>query len=361
MKPDRLLVPDDVINKQEYLKWIAFKKNPILTNPYYTTSEGEEINIASLPHRLVQKIKHLSPKEQEIVFEMKTLWNKANMKCNEAKSMAYGKKGKGKRTNSIAVLTDLEADIIELLGRLFTTKEVIEILAKDYDTIVDSNAIMEIRRKFVNEIERKKEEFKNSVTDVRLFNKRPRLEELAWMYSKMKNRYTQLNTNESYMMLLRTLEQIRKESEGDVLNIKGSIEMNVELEIQQQIQIEMLRTLNLKEVVIGRVAARMNYDTTKLINSLHNSYYSKFVTISGDFDPNAQMSFPSNQNYDFNKIQKESAVDAEIVTPEPITETEKMNGDMVKQLFLKNIKDRKKDLENRRDSIAVNVKEESDE
>ena len=43
----------------------------------------------------------------------------------------------------------------------------------------------------------------------------------------------------------------------------------------------------------------MNFDTKKLVAGLHNSYYAKFVDISGEYDEEAEMNYPSNQAYDF--------------------------------------------------------------
>lgn len=349
-KEIEIVIPDEVVNPVEYKKWIALKKHPILSNCIYTTSEGEDINYAMLPHMLQKKINHLAPKEQEAVLELKAKWNVINMRCQDAKAMAFGKKGRyGGRPKEVAsVITPLENDIVELLGRLFTTQEIVKIMADDYGTVIHPDDVREVMKKYVVEVEKKREDFRNKITDVRLYNKRPRLEELAWMYSKMKNRYIALNSTEAYNSMLRTLEQIRKESEGDILNIRGNIEMNVEIEIQQQIQMEMMKTLNLKEIILGRVAARMNYDFTKLVTSLHNSYYSKFITISGDFDPEAGMTYPSQQNYDFNRISLDAAQEAEVTTPEDITDKEKAQADRIREMFLNKIKAQQSELNKRK-------------
>ena len=66
----------------------------------------------------------------------------------------------------------------------------------------------------------------------------------------------------------------------------------------------------------------MNYDTSKLIAGLHNSYYNRFVQISGDYDPGAEMQYPSLVNYDFGEIERRNAEIDDIVEmePEPIQE-----------------------------------------
>jgi hypothetical protein len=167
------------------------------------------------------------------------------------------------------------------------------------------------------------------------------------MYSKMKMRYVSGNSTDSYNAMLRTLEQIRKESEGDVVNINGAIDMNVNVEINAHIQKEILKTINLREIILGRVAARMQYDPMKLIAGLHNSYYAKFVQISGDFDPDEEMQFPSLINYDYNEIERRNAEVDDIVDieAEEVTEQEKQKAQSVKDLFLSKIRKQREEAE----------------
>lgn len=300
-------IPEDVVNVKQYKKMVALQNHPLLRNSIYIASDGSEINFAMLPHRLKKFIEHLSPKEQEHVMELKRQYNVIRAKITSATAAAYGRSGSygglKRQEYEAKRLTPFEEDIVELLGRLFTTTEVVKIMGEDYGIEVEEKEVKRIFKKHITEIERKREEFRNRVTDVRLYSKRPRLEELAWMYGKMKTRYVALNNVESYNAMLRTLEQIRKEAEGDILNINSVLDVNVEVEIQNRIQQEILKTINLKEIILSRVAARMNYDPYKLIAGLHNSYYSKFVVISGDYDPNAAMQYPSAVDYDFTKIE----------------------------------------------------------
>jgi hypothetical protein len=361
MEKNRLInIPEDVVNPKEYKKMFALQQHPVIRNTIYHSSEGDEINIAMLPHRLRKFIEHLSPKEQEHIMELKRQYNVMRAKITNAKAQAYGRAGcyGGKKKEEIALyrLSPFEEDIIELLGRMFTVAEVVKIMGEDYSIIVNEDDVKDILKKHIVEIERKREEFRNRVADVRLYNKRPRLEELAWMYSKMKARYVSLNGIDAYASMLRTLEQIRKEAEGDVININGSMDINVEVTIQNHIQKEIFKTINLKEIILGRVAARMNFDTKKLIAGLHNSYYAKFVDISGDYDPNADMSYPSQSSYDFTMIEKTAGQNNVIdVKSEEITEIEKSSAERAKELFLSKIRKQKQEIESRQagfDAIA---------
>ena len=348
-------IPEDVTNPKEYLKWVAYKQNKVLTQTHIPVSTGEDINIAMLPHRLKKCIEHLSPKEQEYLLEIKSKWNSLNAKANTAKAMAYNRKGRYAgmdKKNRIASIP-FEDDVTELLGKMFTVPEVVRIMGEDNGIAMDEGDVRRVLKKNIVNIERQREEFRNKVVDVRLYNKRPRLEELAWMYSQMRTRYTSLNTMDAFNAMLRVLEQIRKESEGDILNINGVLDINIEVEIQNHIQKEILKTINLKEIILGRVAARMNWDLKKLVAGLHNSYYAKFVNVSGDFDPEAEMSYPSQENYDFNVIQKNAKDDIEDIEAEDVTDVEKEKGESIRNIFLAKIQAQKVELEKRAAAFAA--------
>lgn len=369
----KIEIPEDVINHTAYMKYIAYSQHPVLKNRTIVTSEGEEFDIAILPHYLRDRIKHLSPKEQDIIMAQKHDYNSMLMKKNTYKAQAYGRIGRPKgstnnKTDEQKRYDLLVADVVELFGRMFTINEVIRILGEDNGIQVEEATVKKILRDNIVDIERKREEFRNKVADVRLYNKRPRLEELAWMYSKMKMRYVALNSTEAYNAMLRTLEQLRKEAEGDVLNVRGAIDMNLNVEINAHIQKEILKTINLKEIIIGRIAARMNYDPKKLIAGLHNSFYNKFVPISGDYDPNAEIEYPSLINYDFTEIERRNAERDDIVDiqAEPLDEPQEQKAKSVRELFLAKIRKQKEEMEQRssaytEDMTSIPVREDFEE
>lgn len=351
----KIEIPEGVIDQQQYLKYIALQKHSLLRNPVYVTSEGEEISIKLLPHFLRRQIEHLPPKEQEIILELKSKYNQLQQRCNVAKAVAFGRIGRKKKETDEQLELQrkaeqaLEHDIITLLGRMFSINEVVKILAEDNGLVVTHAQIKDVLARNLVTVERKREEFRNKVTDVRLYNKRPRLEELAWMYSKMKMRYITMNSTDAYNAMLRTLEQLRKEAEGDILSIKGAVDVNLNVELQAHIQKEIIKTINIKEIILGRIAARMNYDTTKLIAGLHNSYYNQFVQISGDFDPNAEMQYPSLINYDFADIERKNAERDDVVDIQAVevTEPEHDKASSVREMFLKKIRAQQAQYESR--------------
>lgn len=352
-----IIIPEGVVDPKQYKKMLALERHPTIRNTIHITSEGKEINIGMLPHMLRKRIEHLAPKEQDDIMELKRKYNVLRAKITTAKSLAFGRAGcyGGKKKGEVKKyqLTPFEEDIMELLGRMFTTTEVVKIMYEDNGIECNEEDVKEVLKKHIVEIERKREEFRNRVSDVRLYNKRPRLEELAWMYGKMKNRYISLNGIEAYNAMIRTLEQIRKEAEGDVLNINGALDVNIEVTIQNHIQKEILKTINLKEIILGRVAARMNFDPKKLVAGLHNSYYAKFVDISGEYDEDAEMNYPSNTAYDFTAIEKTAGREVMDVKAEPVTEKEKSAASNIKDIFLSKIRKQKQEMEARQAGFDV--------
>lgn len=372
----KIEIPEEVVDQKAYIKYTVLMNNPILKNRIIDLSDGGEVNIGLLPHVFKKKIEHLPPKEQEVLLERKQDYMRLLQKKNIALAQAYGNAGRyGGRKNKDGELSyqkkaelALEQDIITLLGRMFSIQEVVKILVEDNGIAVSTEKVKQIMAKNLVTIERAREEFRNKVTDVRLYNKRPRLEELAWMYSKMKMRYIAMNSTDAYNAMLRTLEQIRKEAEGDILNINGAVDVNLSVELQAHIQKEIIKTINIKEIILGRIAARMNYDCKKLIAGLHNSYYNQFVQISGDFDPNAEMQYPSLVNYDFAEIERKNADRDDVVEiqAEPVKEEEHEKASSIRDLFLKKIRAQKEQYESRTSTSVVEeegfeVKEDFDE
>lgn len=350
-------IPTDVVDEVEYKKMIALERHPILHNHIYVSSEGDEIDIATLPHILERKIEHLSMQEQDEIRDMKHKWLAVRGRISAAKAKAYGRSGRyaGKSKDQIVKfqLSPLEHDVVELLGRMFTVNEVVKIMREENGIDVTLDDVKRVLKQHIAEVEKKRDEFRNKIQDVRLYNKRPRLEELSWMYSKMKTRYIALNSMDAYNAMLRTLEQIRKEAEGDVLTINGAVDVNVELTLQKHIQDEIYKTVNLKEIILSRVASRMNYDVHKLISGLHNSYYAKFVHISGDFDENAEMHYPSDTPYDFTKIEQTAEKEVVVMKPEPLKQEEVGKAKSIKELFLAKIRKQQRDIESRTMSNSI--------
>jgi hypothetical protein len=351
-------IPPEITDPVAWKKYLVMKESSTLKRIHVLASDGTEINLMWFPRTLRENIKHLSTSEREEILEMYAARRKVQLTANRLLAVARGsfelarkrrREERGEFDSLNCSDVTLVEDIKELLGKMFTPKEVVRILAESREIQVELEYVQDVLKRFINDIEKRREEFRNRVQDVRLYSKRPRLEELSWMYTQMKTRYKALNSTDAYNAMLRTLEQIRKEAEGDQIFINGAIDVNVETEIRLHIQQTIYKSVNLKEIILGRVAARMNWDLAKLVAGLHNSYYARFMPTNDEYDPQAEMEYPSSMNYDFNRIQHEHAVsgvdEVEDVKAEPLSEQERTSSEAIKQLFLQRIAKQREVLE----------------
>lgn len=359
-------IPSEVVDPVAWKKYLVLKESNTLKRIHLLASDGTEIHLMWFPKKLNETIKHLSTSEQEEIREIYIARRKAQLAANRllatargSYDLAYRRHRQQKAEHDALRMNDvsLAEDIKELLGKMFTPKEVVRILAESREIQVELSYVQDVLKHYITDIEKRREEFRNRVQDVRLYSKRPRLEELSWMYTQMKLRYKALNSTDAYNAMLRTLEQIRKEAEGDQIFINGAIDVNVETEIRLHIQQTIYKSINLKEIILGRVAARMNWSLPKLIAGLHNSYYARFMPANEEYDPEAEMEYPSTMNYDFNRIQHNHAVsgidEVEDVKAEPLTPEERASGEAIKQLFLQRIRQQRETLEGPKQRAAA--------
>lgn len=310
-------IPKDVKDKKKYLQYKALEKHRILTtDKIQVASDGTQVNMAWFPNIMKKKIAHLPANEQEHFLTEKEEYYAINNKLTSLKRQAMGlvhgwaitKSGLGAGDNSITKVK--KAELLEYFGRMFTVDEVVEIVNKDWGIPVQKKTISKFRMKHGKQIEELIEKFKLSHVDMRLGVKRSRLEELTYLYGLQKEKFEETKRNDNYNLLLRTLEQIRKEAEGDRLTIDGKIDVKYEVNIQQHLANEVFKTLNLKEIILSRVAAKMGVNPIKLIHSLNTSYYKKFSNVLGDYNPNEseEALYPSQMNYDFERIGKAQSI-----------------------------------------------------
>ncbi len=361
--------PEDVTDKKAYIKYTKLSKHRILNeDTIQKASDGEDINVAWFPHIVRKKIEHLPLDEQKHFLEEKELYSSINNNATVQKRLAFGlKQGRGAGKDGTPSLLDLRGpEIIEYFGRLFTPQEILKVINQDWGIDFRSvKQLQDFRKRHAKEIAEEVEKFKASHSDVRLAVKRSRLEEYTYLYGQQKEKYENSRSDSSYKLLLDTLEKIRKESEGDRLTIDGKVDINYEQNLQGHLRNEIFKTINLKEIIIGRVAARMGVSPVKLIHSLNNSFYKKFSNVLGDFNPEEgqdEQTFPSQMGYDFERIGKSQRM-WDRLAEDAVIEEEKGNADKdgekaaeIKRLMLEKLKKKKAKLNTAKSTIIADDK-----
>lgn len=329
----------------------------------YKTSEGKVLKITA-PHPVLKKqIKHLPEQEQKKILAFKKNFNSYHTKSGNLFRSSTGCyiKGRSGPDPVMSMISEKKAILLELFGRMFTIDEVVEILKNDWGIqTIRVKALADFYAKNESEISRLKDKHRENFKHLRLTAKTSRIEELTWMYNKLKNRYTLKNSREDHRVLLQTIDSIRKEVEGDRLTIQGSVDMNIQHDVNLHIKNEILKTLPLKEIILGRLSAKLNLQPRDLINDLGKSYYAKMNRMLGEIEDVdfEEIGYPSELTYDFEEIEKKNKQnDLEIKHEEEkrikkeeqerkAEEASKENNESIKQMLLNKLKKKEADTRN---------------
>lgn len=304
-----LVIPEGVKSIPAYKEYITFRESIYARKDriWITKVNKTEINLLATTHivnRVIDKDKKVSPEEKVLILKQHKVFRKLIGELAIFHRKAFALVEKNDENYTPGILDSKKAEIIEYFGRYYSLGEVHKIVTQDWGYNISYESLSRFRSKYINQIEERQTEYKQSYADIRLGYKRSRLDELSYLYVDMKNKYQVTKAAESYRLLLQTIEQIRKEVEGDILMINGKIEIDIEETINVHIQQEILNSLNLKTLILARVAARLNVNPMYLMSRLMNSYYAKF---SGYQKPDRdiyedEIIYPSSFVYDFDEI-----------------------------------------------------------
>ena len=326
------VIPEGVKDVASYKQYKVIASLPIFTTAKtLSLSDGSEIALNQMAHWFKKKIAHLPIAEQEILIEKKNKYNALASKLGSLKSKAFGLN----TSDRDAYLNDHSDLILDLLGRYFSYGEAAKVLQEDHGVEASVGMVERFSKKNIEEVKRRQEQFSATYTDVRLFVKRSRLEELLWLYNNRKDKYSSTGNREDYKLLLQTLEQIRKESEGDIVNVIGNLNVNVEHDIKNHLRQEAMKGMSVKEIILARVAAKQGLDVSKLIQSLNNSYYRRFDNAETvEFE---ETRYPSTEAYDFGAIERKNNMEAkDDMAFKPVIISDK--AQQIKDRFLNKIK-----------------------
>ena len=349
--PKALSLPMGVVDESAYRQYTEIRDSKTLKNVEAQTSDPNvSVNLRATDYVIKKKISHLPKAEQEELLGRASVLRKLTGKMVGFKRKAFNIKNKGSYSMQESLLDSKSAELVEYFGRFFSAKEVHRIVTLEWGMEVNLNTIDAFRKRNMEVVTARQEEYKRDFSDVRLGHKRSRLDELQYLYNHRKAKYESSGSKDDYKLLLTTIDQIRKEVEGDKLTIDGNIQMDVEHTVNMHIQQEVLKTVVINDIVVGRLAAKLGVDSRLLINKLHNSYYSKFT----GFDPTKELAeelpmYPSKFVYNFDELQAQQAVLAEKSKQEkaslpvlPPTKSQEMSD--IKSLLAKRIKAKQKQI-----------------
>lgn len=356
-----VVIPPQARNHGAYMEYIRMH-DKLTSDPdyFYQTSDPELIiNTVANHGTICRLISHLPQDEQQKILTISTRIRSLSAKTAYQKKVAFGttvdrskKKGgdltkDGIQTNRDHSLFYAErgSELLEYFGRYFTLAEVHRIINNEWGYPININTLKQYRIDNIDKINERQAEFKRDFGDIRLGYKKSRLEELSYLYQTRRDLYSNAKKLDDSKELRAILEQVRKEVEGDSLTINGNLHVQHEIRIQQQINEQLMKGLNIKALIVARVAAKLGLDPLILQYKLINSYYAKFTGFK-PADNNIltdEIIYPSALIYDFDQIRIKNAAliaeEAELtedLTP-VIAEEEKSKVIDIKSMIMKKL------------------------
>lgn len=281
-KTNYLINPDLAQDKDKALEYNELAKT-IFEHPhrFYTTSRGDTVNMLIFRNRVRQRMAGLPEEEQEFMEDLWEELHKNFSKLAVLKRHAFKAYG-SKEFDPTAVLEPVKALILELMGQMHSDEEIQEKLAMEGIPTNITN-IKKFRQKHKAQVEKLQDDYEKEWHTIGITRKRARLDQLAYMYNKLKRSFDESKgtTQVPYSKEMREiLNQVKREVEGDSihLTVDGKIDVVTTIQMSQQIT-ELYANINYMALVMARVAARSRVNPLLLQYYLMNSWYARFSGI----------------------------------------------------------------------------------
>lgn len=301
-------VPEGVLNKSAFRKLRTMKESKIFQKKA-TSLKTSDINLIadlnSHTDHLKKTIRKLPESEKKEIMAKKKLLDEARGQMSVLQKKAYGINN---QSLGGSVLDSKEPELIELFGSYHNVPDVHKHLESVWGYKIHINSVYYWYKKHAEEIKIKKDEYRRSYKDVRLVQKKARLEELGYLYNHKKEIYEKTNDPRDFKNLLDVMTLIKGEIENDTISVNVNGKVDVQHQIEVQIKHEITNKLSVMEIIMARVAGRMGTNPVYILNRLQNSVYAKFsgaVKPEGDIYDQEPI-YPSATVYDFDRVKQES-------------------------------------------------------
>lgn len=359
-------IPQAVKDVDAYSKYIKLKNTPTLQRENRmidTSDEGLTVDPMWLPHKISKMIVHLPSDEQDRIMRRVKAIKLIHLKIGALKLKAFGlKRPRYHKSLQKGLLDERQAELLEYFGRMLSAKEVHKIITLDWGYDVALETVRSFRKQHADTIDQMIINYKKDFSDIRLSQKKGRLEELVQLYHKRKALHDVSQSKSDHQLLLQTLRAIKDECEDKTLRITADINANVMVTINNHIQEEVMKGLTINDIIIARTAARMQVNPRFLISRLHNSYYAKhsgFLMPSGSLQ-DEELQYPSSIVYNWNAIEAQHAATGDtglqLAEYEEVPTEKKDVGATLKEILKKRLGEKKDDLSEAEQRIKKHTK-----
>jgi len=334
----------------------AIVNDPIFSSDgLHTCSDGTVVNYKALEKNIRVKMSHLGQDELMEVLE-------TNIQFKKLMGSKTLLERKLRENNALPSLIghwdqalERSQELLDLFGKLYSGTEVHKIITTEWGLeTVKYDQVLKFQRTNADVIAKLRNEYTDNIKDLRLTHKKSRLDELSSLYASRKQRYYETKYKSDYELMLKTLEQIRKEVEGEQVTINGHIQVEHEQAIQNHVNMEIMKNINVNDIIVSRLCARLKVNPKYILYRLHTSYYSKFTGFLPDsMGDDEDIRYPSEIVYDFDRLRLLSQ-DLEVTDVEytevPDIKDEKKAASL-KDLLMKRIQEKRTGIQKQRDNI----------
>lgn len=312
--------PAGVVNEEAYKQYLKLKANTIDNDDvrlYYPESDNTlVVNLNVSYHTIEHQVSHLSQDEKDAIKRKSAAYKGLKARLGEYRKRAFGVvKTTNTYQKSLASELDIrKGELIEMFGKSMSVQEVHQIVCDDWGMgSVAESTIKRFRKQNYDKIAEKQKKYNEEYSDIRLTNKRSRLDEYSWLYHDRKDKYMQTQQQGDYRLLLQTLKMIKDETELNTLKIEGNITHKIETDINISVQSEIMKGMTINAIIMGRVAHQLGISAHFINQQLLTSAYAKhngFMEDQGDIR-DLEVDYPSDIIYDWDKIAKANETKAD--------------------------------------------------
>lgn len=212
-------------------------------------------------------------------------------------------------SRSVQLMNEWSTQILELLGKGFTSAEVHkELLGKGVDIRYQDIQTFHINNRA--KIAEMRSSYNEDIKDVSLYSKRSRLEKLSYLLNEimddMGNATTPLTRQKISAESRAIIEQARREVEGEEikLTVQGKIDVDATINMAAA-TMGIGEGLTIAQIVIARVAARLGLRSQYFIDHLATSYYAKYSGFRRNDDLKTKPLYPTAVAYDIMDVGME--------------------------------------------------------
>ncbi len=267
--------------------------------------DGTVVTFPRVNQRHKQIVETLDEERRKAFYDQREMIKNQLVKLMQSKA-------KVSRRSSAEVKTELNdhtSKILELFGQDYSVAEVQKILYNQRVNI-PYPSLLRFAKRNEEKIRELRNNWREDINDVSISIKRSRLEKLNYLLNDLLQHYeksTPLNRISYSKEIRGIIDQARKEVEGEEVKLTVTGRIDIEATINSYInESQLLRDLTIHQIVISRVAARLNIPSGAMIERLASSFYSKFNGFRPNEDLTTKILYPSSVNYDILDLQEKN-------------------------------------------------------